>query len=219
VTEVLRKHDSIIVFEDDLICVPGTYDYLCSALEHYRDNKRVMSVTGWTHPIVTPSDITWQPYFDGRAECWVWGTWARAWQGMETDAMTLVTQCKSKGIDTNRYGFDLFKMAERELRQNIWAVRFLYWHILNRGLCLRPPWSMVEHIGAGTGATNVSGADNGKWANPPFNPCPPIPENWPLSIENPNCSVLWQNAEPKTKTCFSEVVFRRIKQVARKMFE
>src|SRR4029453_10966117 len=29
VTEVLAKHESAIVVEDDLICVPGTYSYLC----------------------------------------------------------------------------------------------------------------------------------------------------------------------------------------------
>ena len=117
VTEVLCKHDAIIVFEDDLICVHGTYDYLCSALEHYRDDTRVMSVTGWTHPIVTPNDIRDEPYFDGRAECLAWGTWARAWQGMETDAKTLMKKCKAEGIDIYKYGSDLVDMARMELRQ------------------------------------------------------------------------------------------------------
>ena len=57
VTEVLGKHEAALIFEDDLVCVPGTYDYLCAALEHYRDDPRVMSVTGWTHPLVTPREI------------------------------------------------------------------------------------------------------------------------------------------------------------------
>ena len=83
VTEVLGKYETVIIFEDDLICVPGTYEYLCAALDQYKDDDRVMSVTGWTHPLVTPSDVIDLPYFDGRAECWVWGTWARAWHGME----------------------------------------------------------------------------------------------------------------------------------------
>lgn len=110
--EVLEKHESAIVFEDDLVCVPGTYDYLCAALEYYKDNSQVMSVTGWTHPLITPSDITDQPYFDGRSECLVWGTWTRAWQGMQEDAKTLVQKCKAEGIDVFRYGADLVAMAE-----------------------------------------------------------------------------------------------------------
>lgn len=190
VTAVLSKHEAAIVVEDDLVCVPGTCDYLCEALEHYRDDPRVMSVTGWTHPLVTPSDITDQPYFDGRAECWIWGTWARAWQGMQEDARTLMQKCQAEGIDVYRYGADLPGMAEVELQMNIWAVRFLYWHILNRGLCLRPPWSMVEHIGFDAEATNAKAES---WLkNPALRPSPPIPAEWPEPAEHPACSRLHQ---------------------------
>lgn len=191
VTEVLQKHDSVIVFEDDLICVDGCYDYLCAALNHYSDDTRVMSITGWSHPLVIPDDVIDQPYFDGRAECLVWGTWARAWAGMKKDAMSLIRDCRSKGIDEYRYGSDLEAMAQGEHIQNIWAVRFLYWHIVNEGLCLRPPWSMVEHIGIGGVGTNV-GADNGIWQNPPLKACPNIPTHWPVPIESEHCSTLWQ---------------------------
>lgn len=190
VTEVLVKHEAAIIFEDDLICVPGTYAYLCAALEKYQDDDRVMSITGWTHPLVTPGDVTDLPYFDGRAECWVWGTWARAWHGMEIDAKTLMEQCKDEGIDIYRYGADLVNMAKAELRQNIWAVRLLYLHILKKALCLRPPWSMVEHIGFDTNATNAS---NESWLkNPSLKPCPPIPPQWPVPMENAECARLHQ---------------------------
>jgi len=82
-------------------------------------------------------------------------------------------------------------MARIELKQNIWAVRFLYWHILNRALCLHPPWSMVEHIGYGSDATNTQ--SEGWFTNPPLKPCPPIPGRWPEPIENPECYLLYQN--------------------------
>jgi hypothetical protein len=193
VTEVFRKEEMAIVFEDDLICVPGTYDYLCAALEHYHDDIRVMSVTGWTHPLVTPKDITDQPYFDGRAECWVWGTWARVWDGMtDYDALSLMKQCELNGIDIYQYGADLPAMAQVEIKKNIWAVRFLYWHILNTGLCLRPPWSMVEVIGWDSQGTNAQTA--GKWAASPLKPCPPIPSHWPEPIETSECSAHHQSA-------------------------
>jgi hypothetical protein len=190
VTEVLAKHEAAIIFEDDLICVPGTYQYLCAALDQYQDDDRVMSVTGWTHPLVTPGDVTDLPYFDGRAESLVWGTWARAWHGMEIDAKSLMEQCKNQGIDIYRYGADLVYMAKTELRQNIWAVRLLYLHILKKGLCLRPPWSMVEHIGWDSQGTNAKEA--GIWESPPLKPCPPIPTQWPEPSEHPGCSRLHQ---------------------------
>ena len=71
--------------------------------------------------------------------------------------------------------------------RNLWAVRFLYWHILNRGLCLRPPWSMVEHIWDSQG-TNAKEA--GKWTAAPLRPCPPIPSLWPMPNENGECPKL-----------------------------
>jgi len=78
-----------------------------------------------------------------------------------------------------------------ELQKNIWAVRFLYWHILNRGLCLRPPWSMVEHIGFDSEATNTKAES---WIkNPPLKRSPPIPAEWPGPVEHPACSRLHQS--------------------------
>ncbi|MCX8125315.1 MAG: hypothetical protein N3F66_14295 [Spirochaetes bacterium] len=193
INEVLQQHEMCIIFEDDLICVPGTYEYLVAALRHYKDDPRVMSVTGWTHPLVTPPDVGDQPYFDGRAECWVWGTWRRAWQGMlEHDARSLMLSCEKEGIDPKKYGTDLPRMADKELQRNIWAVRWLYHHILHGGLCLRPPWSMVEHIGFGDQATNAKNA--GKWANPPLKSCPPIPSKWPDAKEHPACAKLHRQA-------------------------
>jgi len=108
---------------------------------------------------------------------------------MQEDARTLMQKCQAEGIDVYRYGADSPGMAEVEVQTNIWAVRFLYWHILNRGLCLRPPWSMVEHIGFDAEATNASAES---WIkNPPLKPSPPIPAEWPEPVEHPACYSLW----------------------------
>lgn len=192
VGEVLQKHKAVIVFEDDLICVPNTYQYLCAALNQYADDERVMSVTGWTHPSVIPNNGDDQPYFDGRAECLAWGAWRRSWQGMEYTALELIAECEKRGFNIRRYGDDLVQSAHMEIQLNIWAVRFLYLHILKQKLCLRPPHSMVEHIGFDELATN---AKNGsQWANPTLQPAPEIPSIWPEPRENPQCAKLWRKA-------------------------
>lgn len=211
VTEVLSKHESCLVFEDDLICVPGTYAYLCNALRHYRHDCRVMSVTGWTHPLITPNDVGCLPYFDGRAECWVWGTWARAWTGMSNmTAQELMLAAENRGLDRNAYGYDLPEMAEVEIKRKIWAVRLLYYHILNRGLCLRPPWSMVEHIGFDKMATNTFSA--GGWENPPLKVCPPIPKYWPEPIEHGKCRTLHQKAFPPSSERASGRTWKNVRR-------
>lgn len=192
VTEILQKHEEIIVFEDDLICVAGTYKYLCAALEQYKKCPSVMSVTGWTHPRVKPSNIIDQPYFDGRTDCLVWGAWRRSWIGMEQDSLSLISSCEKQGIDVYRYGADLFEMAKFEKTRNIWAVRFSYLHILRKGICLRPPYSLVEHIGYDPLSSNVSSKEEYNWYVELPKECPTIPTIWPEPFENSECPSIWQ---------------------------
>jgi len=197
VTEALERHEEVLVWEDDLICVPGTYAYLCAALEAYRHDARVMSVTGWTSRHLTPGGVGDAPYFDGRAECWVWGTWRRAWQGMTDEtALDKLRKIRQRGQRPDYYGGDLPYMAKQERERNIWAVRFLYHHILHNGLCLRPPWSMVEHIGFDERATNAAGTDS--WlVNGDLRACPPLPSIWPEPVENPGCAALHRKMCPR----------------------
>lgn len=192
VAEILRQYKAAIFFEDDLVCVPGTYKYLVEALHHYGDDETVMSVTGWTHPCITPSNVGTMPYFDGKGECWVWGTWARSWKGMEMPAIEIMAECHNAGINTERYGTDMPKMASEAEAKNLWAVGWWYHHMRNKGLCLRPPWSMVEHICWEQKRSTTTTAAMQVWANPPLLPCPPIPVQWPEPVEHCDCAALWR---------------------------
>lgn len=207
VSEVAARHNAFIVWEDDLIAVPGTYAWMCAALRQFAQDERVMSVTAWTHPRVIPASISDRPYFDGRAECWVWGAWTRSWHGMKDEtAATKLAAAEKRGIRADAYGGDLPRMAEAEERQNIWAVRWLYHHFQHGGLCVRPPWSMVEHIGFDTSATNAQHAT--EWANPPLRVAPPVPEVWPVADEHPDCRRLWRAANPSKRLSWARAYSR-----------
>ncbi|RXK53449.1 methyltransferase, TIGR04325 family [Oleiharenicola lentus] len=197
VDEVAAKHEAFVVWEDDLICVPGTYDWMRAALRHYATDPRVMSVSAWTHPRVTPADVGDWPYFDARADCWVWGAWSRSWTGMNQEsAMDKMRSAARRGVAADAHGADLPMQAAREKRRNVWAVRWLYHHLQSGGLCLRPPWSMVEHIGFDAGATNAGGAE--EWQNPPLRKAPRQPDVWPSPEVHPGCQALWRAAYPPT---------------------
>lgn len=212
VSSVLCEYPAIIVSEDDLIFAEGAYPYLCAALIAYANDPKVMSVTGWTHPRFTPQHEPDQPYFDGRAESWSWGTWSRAWTDMDRPALELLLMCREKQIDPDAYGADLIEMAEVEKSKNLWAVRFLLLHILKGGLCLRPPYSMVENIGFGEAATNTHGS-TAEWSNWPLKKCPPIPHPWPAAIEYLECRMLWSKQYPYIKKpSFFKKVFSKIKK-------
>jgi hypothetical protein len=193
VSNVLARHAAAIFLEDDLVCQPGTYGYLAAALRHYARDRRVLSVTGWTHPRITPDGLGGRPYFDGKGECWIWGTWRRAWHGMERPAMDIMRACADRGIDVERYGTDMPKMAAEAAGRNLWAIGWWYQHLLTGGLCLRPPHSLGEHIGWDPRATTTL-PEMAVWRNPPLPPSPPIPDSWPEPVEHPDCARLWRTA-------------------------
>ena len=204
VTAVAAEHAAFIVWEDDLTCVPGTYDWMSAALRHYADDSRVMSVTAWTHPRVTPPDLHGQPYFDLRAECWSWGAWSRSWAGMSGQtALEKQAEFVAGGGRADVGGGDLVSMARVETVRNIWAVRWLYHHLQHHGLCLRPPHSMVEHVGFDVSATNAT--DAAAWDNPPLAAAPPVPAAWPEPVEHPACRQLWPKAAPAWPSFFGRV--------------
>jgi hypothetical protein len=210
VTEIAERYEAFVVWEDDLIAVPGTYAWVCAALRAYADIPRVMSITGWTHPRVTPADVGSSPYFDGRAECWVWAGWARSWAGMlAQNALGKLAAAAAQGVKAEGYGGDLPVMARQEEAKNIWAVRWLYHHLQHGGLCVRPPWSMVEHLGVDASATNAAGST--EWTNPPLGAAPPIPTEWPAAIEHPDCRSLWRRAYPSKWRSRWRRLFSRLK--------
>ena len=59
---------------------------------------------------------------------------------------------------------------------------------------MRPPWSMVEHIGFDAGATNA--AEAVEWENPPLRSVPPVPAGWPEPREAEGVRGRWQAANP-----------------------
>jgi len=187
--DVFSRFEAAVVCEDDLEFVEGTLDYLTQALLHYADDCKVMSVTGYTNANITPDDVGVNPYFDGRFECWLWGTWRRVWKEMKSrTALEMMNMVKQRGEDPYGWGGDLPHMAKMEMVSNIWAVRMCYLHIYEHGLVLRPPWSMVNHIGWGDGSTNCC-AKNWEY-NGALKVAPPIPEAWPDPVINLQCSRL-----------------------------
>ena len=190
-TQVFNSYNAAIVFEDDLICVEGTYRYFVEALNRYQNVPTVMSITAWNNTELIPSGLQGRPYFDGRTESWGWATWRRAWEGLtRTNAMTLLEQYRHVGDDICHYGEDIPGMALMESERNLWLVRWILWHLLQRGLCLRPPHTMIEHIGYSPTASNATMSEWIQDDRPqPFHL---NPTDLPSPQEHPDAARLWR---------------------------
>lgn len=193
ISRVLTDHNEVIACEEDLEFGPDTYAFLCAALARYRDDARVMGVTAWNHPRVTPSDVISDPFFCGRMSGLMWGTWLRAWDGVTAQtAAQLLARCDAQGIDVARYGDDLRTAALHEKEYGMWDMRFNLHMLARRGLFMWPARSMVAHIGydpRATNSPNVAGWDDAPSAAPRIETV-----RWPEVREHPGSAELWRRA-------------------------
>jgi hypothetical protein len=149
VTDILRKCESAIILEDDLLLSPYFLNYMNDAMVLYKDEERVASVHGYIYPVKKEMPET---FFLKGADCWGWGTWNRAWKIFEKDSKKLLTELQNKNLE---YEFDLdgaannIKMLKNQIEGKVdsWAIR---WHasaFLKNMLTLYPGQSLVNNIG------------------------------------------------------------------------
>ena len=147
---VLSRHETIIVLEDDIVTSPHFLQFMNDACRIYRDEPRVMHVTGFTRI----TDSGGESYFTRFMAGWGWGTWRDRWQQhfrhyqSRAEALEGLTQ---KDIDTLQYG-GIFPCLKNLDRSPIpWDV---CWEIaIHRaeGLCLAPTHTLVRNIGLDAG--------------------------------------------------------------------
>lgn len=159
VTEILERHDRIIVLEDDILPKPGFLEYMNAGLELYEFDEQVMHISAFIYPISLNSGM--QTVFYNVNSCWGWGTWNRAWSLRDTS----ISSINAKLIKNKHYSFRDFNKGQyyafsKQLkentsgRKNMWAIK---WHssiYLKGGLCLHPSHSLVTNLGTSSG-TNI----------------------------------------------------------------
>jgi hypothetical protein len=160
VTDILKRYDSIIVVEDDLVTTPYFLKFMNDGLVTYSDEPNVASIHGYIYPISEPLPET---FFLRGADCWGWATWKRAWDRFEPDGKKLLSELESKDLIRafdldGSYGFS--EMLRRQIagKNSSWAIR---WHasaFLAGMLTLYPGRSLVDNIGQGSSGTHKGSA-------------------------------------------------------------
>jgi len=154
VTQLIVEYDQVIVFEDDLVTSPHTLAYFNNALNHYREEEKVMHIGAYMYPLKL--DNLSQSFFYRAATSWGWATWGRAWKNFEPDIDVLIKQFDKKkraafSID-NKMNFWKQMLEFKKGKNNSWAIRWYASIFLKGGITLNPSQSLVNNIGHdGTG--------------------------------------------------------------------
>lgn len=98
VTTIVNQYGKVIVLEDDIVTSRYFLPYMNTALERYKEDSKVMCVSGYTPPMDV-STIKEETFFMSWPDCWGWGTWKRAWDKFDRNPEKIVKEADSKLID------------------------------------------------------------------------------------------------------------------------
>lgn len=150
--------DRGIVLEDDCVAAPNFFPFCDELLERYRDDRRVMHISGETYAGETAGESY---YFSKYALTWGWATWKRAWElcdrrlaGWPALRGRPELQALFDSRDERVYLMGTFQQ-QSETRPH-WDYAWWYTCMTN-GLSIHPSVNLVSNIGSDARATHTAG--------------------------------------------------------------
>ncbi|MEO8414425.1 MAG: hypothetical protein ABI472_12235 [Ginsengibacter sp.] len=165
VTEVVNKHEKIIVLEDDIVTSKGFLKYMNDALNFYEKEEKVMHISGYMFPVKTLLPPT---FFYNPTSCWGWATWQKAWKHFNNDAQYLLTAIDNKALQSrfnieNSHDFCDQLKANADGRLKTWAIKWYASVFILQGLSLHPFPSLVNNIGMDSSGENCDTSSAFEW--------------------------------------------------------
>ena len=148
---VIKKLKRVIVLEDDLKVSPYFISYMNSCLEHYCDNKKIWSISGYGPPLKNIKDYKEDVYLSLRSSSWGWSTWIDRWNKVDWRVKNFnkLKKDKKKINQFEKGGNDLFKMLELQHYGKIdsWAIRWCYAQFEHSAFSITPKVSLIKNLG------------------------------------------------------------------------
>jgi hypothetical protein len=161
VSRVLENNEKVIVLEDDLISTPNFLDFMNQALDFYKEDTNVFSISGYTLNLPSLKNAKKDFYFGYRASSWGWGIWKNRWSPIDWEVKDYTTfiDDKKKVNDFKRGGSDMPRMLKNQITGKIdsWAIRFCYHQFNENLMTVFPTISKIKSIGFSEEATHTSG--------------------------------------------------------------
>jgi len=159
VSKILKKYDTVIVLEDDLILATNFLCFMNQSLNYYTDKKRIVSISGFSFKLDYPLSYKYDVALSLRASSWGWATWKDRWSVIdwELNDYSSFRWNFVKQLYFNRGGSDLSHMLSKRIKGLIdsWAIRFVYHQYKHNYFDVFPTVSKVLNNGFSTEATHT----------------------------------------------------------------
>lgn len=169
ITDVINKYGRVIVVEDDLILSPCFLQFMNEALEKYKDDDRVGTISAFVPPV---KDKLPETFFLMYFQCWGWATWKRAWDLLETNPKPLLRGLRFKkrkfdvGGGAGNYG-NLY--CQKVGLVDSWYIRFYASLFLKGKLSLYPGHSLAANNGLDGSGTHCGKGMEDTFHTLPYN--------------------------------------------------
>ncbi len=150
-----------IILEDDDVPDPSFFPYCEELLEKYRDDTRVMHISGDNFQQRNPRFTCNESYYFSQfAHIWGWATWRRAWKHFDVeisdwpsvrDKKLLYTLIEDPAV-AHRWSYLFEQYYNRTI--NSYDGQWAYACLVNSGLCINPSINLISNIGFGANATH-----------------------------------------------------------------
>jgi hypothetical protein len=158
---VFTQVDSAIVLEDDCLPDPTLFRFFDEMLTRYRDDERIMMISGF-NPIADGWKANTQQYhFSYCGSIWGWASWRRAWKHYDVNMKLwgsdeIRNRIKDILADPRLYESRL-ALYDKVHRGEIdtWDFQWSFARLIQSGLSVVPSRNLVSNIGFGSDATHT----------------------------------------------------------------
>lgn len=163
VGKIIKEFDKVIVVEDDLILTENFLEYMNEALEFYKEDNRIWSISGYNVPMTIPKKYNKDIYLNYRGCSWGWATWKDRWDLVDWKVEDYKSFKRNifKRKKFNRGGEDMALMLDSQVKGKIdsWAIRWCYEQSKRDMYTIYPVKSLVYNDGLDGSGTH-SGTNN-----------------------------------------------------------
>ncbi len=157
---VFQKHNTAIALEDDVVLADGYKEFMDACFERYRDDKRIVSISGGGHGVIIPSDYPYDMYFSYRMSSVAFGTWQDRWEGYDRNPAILqnIMSDSEKRKWLRLAGNDIEKMISASVagKTDTWAAYWVLHQVNKKGYHIIPVDVYAEDIGRDGTGTNTT---------------------------------------------------------------
>jgi hypothetical protein len=150
---VFSQVEEAIFLEDDTIPTLSFFTFCQNLLEHYRDDERIMHISGSN--LVNQQYSQYSYYFSKYINGWGWASWRRAWQHYDY-SMKSWPQFKSEGLleficknpFERKYWTKRFEQMYADPQVfDTWDYQWLYTCWAQNGLTITPNENLISNLG------------------------------------------------------------------------